>query len=116
MIATKEPWYLVKDKMDTLYHAKLYTLLQKTGNSFVVKSPERVSLEKECWVREKYQEPENSKSVPDFLETFSELVIVAADTCNGDGGQPSLEDLVLIKQSTSVANPVLWRLTRVTTV
>lgn len=101
----------VKDKMDTPYHAEPYTLVQKTGNSCVVESPEGVSLKRNSEFVKKYQEPETAESdVSDIPETFSEPIIVSADTC--DEGQPSVREPIARKPT----EPVLRRSTRVKTV
>lgn len=101
----------VKDKMDTPYHAEPYTLVQKTGNSCVVESPEGVTLKRNSEFVKKYQEPGTSESdVSDIPETYSEPIIVSADT--GDEGQPSVREPIARKPT----EPVLRRSTRVKTV
>lgn len=104
----------VKDKMDTPYHAEPYTLVQKTGNSCVVESPEGVTLKRNSEFVKKYhcnQEPGTSESdVSDIPETYSEPIIVSADTC--DEGQPSVREPIARKPT----EPVLRRSTRVKTV
>lgn len=101
----------VKDKMDTPYHAEPYTLVQKTGNSCVVESPEGVTLKRNSEFVKKYQEPGTSESdVSDIPETYSEPIIVSAHTC--DEGQPSVREPIARKPT----EPVLRRSTRVKTV
>lgn len=101
----------VKDKMDTPYHAEPYTLVQKTGNSCVVESPEGVTLKRNSEFVKKYQEPGTSESdLSDIPETYSEPIIVSADTC--DEGQPSVREPIARKPT----EPVLRRSTRVKTV
>lgn len=101
----------VKDKMDTPYHAEPYTLVQKTGNSCVVESPEGVTLKRNSEFVKKYQEPGTSESdVSNIPETYSEPIIVSADTC--DEGQPSVREPIARKPT----EPVLRRSTRVKTV
>uniref|UniRef100_A0A8W8NRV4 CCHC-type domain-containing protein n=1 Tax=Magallana gigas TaxID=29159 RepID=A0A8W8NRV4_MAGGI len=100
-----------EDKIDTPYHAEPYTLVQKTENSCVVESPEGVTLKRNSEFVKKYQEPRISESdVSDIPETYSEPIIVSADT--GDEGQPSVREPIARKPT----EPVLRRSTRVKTV
>ncbi|XP_062576186.1 uncharacterized protein K02A2.6-like [Saccostrea cucullata] len=62
----------VKDKMDTPYHAVPYQLVQKTGNSCVVKSPEGVLVKRNSEFVKKYQEPESVSDIPESLSDLSE--------------------------------------------
>lgn len=86
-------------------------MVQKTGNSCVVESPEGVTLKRNSEFVKKYQEPGTSESdVSDIPETYSEPIIVSADTC--DEGQPSVREPIARKPT----EPVLRRSTRVKTV
>ncbi|XP_062578034.1 uncharacterized protein K02A2.6-like [Saccostrea cucullata] len=61
-----------KDKMDTPYHVEPYTLVQKTGNSCVVKSPEGVLVKRNSEFVKKYQEPESVSDIPENPSDLSE--------------------------------------------
>ncbi|XP_061176109.1 uncharacterized protein K02A2.6-like [Saccostrea echinata] len=87
----------VKDKMDTPYHAEPYKLVQKTGNSCVVKSSEGVLVKRNSEFVRKYQEPESASDIP---ETPSEPSVESTD--NSDDVPSSAPVTPKLRRSTRI--------------
>ena len=67
----------VREKMDTPYHSEPYQLLQKNGNSCVVKSPDGVCYKRNSEFVKKYQEEDIQSDIPE-VPSESEPVCVSS--------------------------------------